>query len=64
MHEGKKSIDTARTDTGRVPVELVGFGCVERDDLLPGVEDERVIGCGLSVLSDGEKGKRDCPITP
>ena len=56
--------DTGHTDTGRARIQFVGFGCVERDELLPGVKDEGVVDRGLPVLADREKGERDRPITP
>ena len=60
--KGRWPNDTGHTNAGCVRIEFVGFGCIERDESLPGVKDEGVIYRGLSILADGEKGERDRPV--
>lgn len=59
---GRWANDIGHTNASCVCVEFVRSGCVERDESLPGVEDEGVIYRGLSVLADGKEGERDGPV--
>ena len=62
--EGSCSNDIEHTHAGRICIELVRFGRIDRDDFFSGVEDEGVVDRGFPIFSNGKKSEGDRPITP